>query len=96
MASEGLMRVTVEKADGTEETYVVKPATIVAFERQFAVGLGSLGESGRMEYVYWLAYDCEKRSGKVVKPFDGWLDELVDVSVDEEAAPLGGTPTAAA
>jgi hypothetical protein len=92
-----LMKVSVTHDDGTSDTYVVKPATIVAFERQFNVGLGTLKEAGRMEYVYWLAWDSERRSGKITKPFDGWLDEVADVDVSDDVAPLpsaGATPAA--
>lgn len=89
-----LMKVTVEKVDGSKDTYPILPVTQVAFERQFKCGLGSLASDARMEYLYWLAWDAEKRAGKVVKPFDGWLDDLVSVEEEEEAAPLGSpSPT---
>jgi hypothetical protein len=83
-----LMKITVEHVDGTTVDLTVKPVTIVAFERQFGVGLGALQQDGRMEYVYWLAWDSEKRAGRVVKPFDGWLEDVADIDVDDEPAPL--------
>ena len=88
------MRITVEHVGGDTQTYTIKPVTVVAFERNFNVGLGSLPTNPRMEFVYWLAWDSEKRVGKVVKPFDGWLEDVVDIELDEgEAAPLA-PPTA--
>ena len=84
-----LLRVVIEYADGTTSHLVVKPATVVAFEREHNVGLGALSTDRRMSYIYWLAWDAEKRTGKVVKPFDGWLDEIVDVDLEDDAAPLG-------
>jgi hypothetical protein len=80
------MKLTVERNDGSSDTYTIKPVTIVAFERQFATGIGSLETDRRMEYLYWLAWDAEKRAGKIVKPFDGWLDEIADVDPVDEAA----------
>lgn len=85
-----LMKVTVKHDDGEQATYTVLPKTIVAFERTFGVGLGATGQTGRMEYVYWLAWDSEKCSGKVVKPFDDWLAGVLSVDVDEDSAPLVG------
>ena len=84
------MELTTVHTDGVNDgTYVVKPLTIVAFERQFGVGLGSLLSDQKMEYVYWLAWHSEKTAGKVVKPFDGWLEGVESVEmVDDDAAPL--------
>ena len=85
------MKVTVEHEGSAPETYTVKDVTIVTFERQFNVGLGVLADAAtiRMEYVDFIGYDCERRSGKIVKPFDGWLED-VSVTMEEEPAPLVG------
>lgn len=86
------MRLVVEHTDGSQNTLNVLPKTLVAFERQFKVGIGSLSTDPRMEYIYWLAWDAEKTSGAIVKPFDGWLDDVVSVESEEDADPLEATP----
>jgi hypothetical protein len=83
-----ILTLVIEHVDGTKNTARVLPATKVRFERQFSTGVGTLAESKREEYVYWLAWDAEHASGKVVKPFNEWLDDIVDVDVSEESAPL--------
>jgi hypothetical protein len=82
------MVVTVVRAGDQRETFTVKPATIVAFERHFGVGLGALSTDARMEYIYWLTWEAERRSGAVVKPFDGWLEDVEDVELADDADPL--------
>jgi hypothetical protein len=84
-----ILKLTVTKLDGTEKTYSVLPVTKVAFEREFKCGLGTMKETQREEQVYWLAWDATKRAGEVVKPFDDWINDLLDVTVQDEDAPLG-------
>jgi hypothetical protein len=83
-----LMRVTVERPGGKSASYPILPKTIVAFERHFGVGLAAISSDARMEYVYWLAWDAEKTSGTIVKPFEEWLDEVESVASVGEAPPL--------
>jgi hypothetical protein len=84
-----LMKVTIDKSEGDPVVCIVKPITIVAFERQFNVGIGALSETRRLEWIYWLAYDAEKRSGVVMPPsFDAWLETIDDVELEDDAAPL--------
>lgn len=80
---------TVHSDSANDGTYTVKPVTIVAFERHFGVGLGAMATDGKMEYVYWLGWHSEKAAGKVVKPFDDWLDGVTSVDlVEDDATPL--------
>jgi hypothetical protein len=46
-----------------------------------------------MEYIYWMAWEAERRTGVVVKPFDGWIEDVEDVELADDA-PLtqGATP----
>ena len=86
-----VMKVTVEKTDGSRNTYAVLPKTQVAFERHFKVGLAAAqGENARLEFVYWLAWDAEHTAGNVVKPFDSWLDDIVAVEPESDPGPLEG------
>jgi hypothetical protein len=81
--------VTVKKIDGSEETYSILPVTNVAFERQYRMGLGQAAKDPHSEHTYWIAWDCERRSGRVVKPFDEWLETVAEVSAKAE----DGNPT---
>lgn len=87
------MVVTVVREGDQRSTYHIKPATIVSFERHFGTGLGALSTDARMEYIYWMAWEAERRTGVVVKPFDGWIEDVEDVELADDA-PLtqGATP----
>lgn len=82
------MKVVIEKADGSKRTVPVLPKTQVAFERHFGMGLGAMASENRLEHIYWLAWDAEHTAGHVVKPFDGWLEDVVAVDLEDDAAPL--------
>lgn len=88
-----LLKVKVERQDGSTDTYSVLPRSRVDFERQWKVPLGFYVQEPYDERLYWLAWSAEKVSGKVVKPFEGWLDEIAAVEIEEEAPPLVGEPT---
>lgn len=84
-----LMKVKVEHQDGSRNTYRVLPKTVVAFERNFGIGVGAMAT---MEHTYWLAWDAEctaiRGAGGVTKLFDDWIDGLESVEVEADAAPL--------
>jgi len=76
----------VVRADG-ETDYRLNPAVVVAFERQFKMGIGkAFATEQKAEHLYWLAWKAEQASGAVVKPFDGWLETIADVQMVEEPA----------
>lgn len=77
------LNLRVTTADGARE-YEVKPKTVVEFERQFGMGIGKAFQTEqRAEHIYWLAWRSVKDSGQVVKPFDGWLEDVADVEMIE-------------
>ncbi len=86
-----VLKLAVEKADGSSVSLSLLPKTIVAFERHFGVGLSAL-QQGHMEHVYWLAWDAEnlkiRAQGGVTKLFDDWLDDIADVEVEGDVTPL--------
>lgn len=85
-------RVKVTKSDGTPCTYPVLPTTIVAFERNFKTGLAmAFSNEQKMEHLFWLGWDAERRSGAVVKPFDEWLDTISLVEIETDTVPLDAT-----
>lgn len=70
--------VKVKLVDGYENTFALRPKTIVAFEQKFGKGFGKLlGEEQKIEHIYWLAWKSCVENAVVVKPFDGgFLDAL--------------------
>ena len=51
------------------------------------VGIGkAFSTEQKAEHMYWLAWKCVANSGAVVKPFEGWLETVVDVQMVEEPA----------
>lgn len=87
-----LLRVTLDTGEVVDVS--ATPSVIVAFERHFKVGLaGALSADQKMEHVYWLAWKGMHASGRVVKPFDQWLDTIENVELEVgEARPLAETP----
>jgi hypothetical protein len=70
--------VKVKLVGGDENTFPLRPKTIVAFEQKYGKGFGKLlGEDQRIEHIYYLAWKVCQENGIVVKPFDsGFLDGL--------------------
>jgi hypothetical protein len=79
----------VVTSDGDDEVPVT-PRVIVAFEREFQLGLGRAFQSEqKAEHMFWLGW---KASGSK-KGFDAWLDSLIDVQIVESVErPLSETP----
>jgi hypothetical protein len=79
----------------------VTPRAAVNFERHFKIPFTKLfAGDQQFEQLYWLAWECVRLTGRVVKPFDGWLEDLQNVGWefgDDEPDPLdegaSATPT---
>lgn len=78
------MRLTVVTTGGTD-TYPVTPKVQVEFERQYKVGIASAFQDPKVEYMYWIAWKASHAAGKVVKPFDSWLEDVIDVQLEDGA-----------
>ena len=84
--------ITLTRDDGTSDTFPVRPKTIVAFERHFKTGLSqAFVKEQKSEHLYWLAWESERATGNVVKPFDQWLDTVEMVDIKTVSAPLDET-----
>ena len=80
-------KVTVRRSD-VEVTYPVSPTVIVAFERNFKMGIGqAFTDQLKFEHLYWLGWKAEHSAGEVVKPFDGWLEDVDGVELDVDGLP---------
>lgn len=80
--------------NGEVLTLPVTPRAAVNFERHFSVSLSkAIADEGKFEFLYYLAWECVRLSGRVVKPFDGWLEEVLNAKfvVDDTPAPLDAT-----
>jgi hypothetical protein len=73
---------------GNETEYPVTPKVEVEFERKFGVGIGKAFEQQKREHQHYLAWLAVKASGVVVKPFDGWLEEVENTEVLVATDPL--------
>jgi hypothetical protein len=85
------MRVAFAAGSDMEDgTYSVTPVVQVAFEREYRIGIGrAFGEGGEMrqEHMFWLAWKAMHAAGKIVKPFDGWLEELAEIEIVNDVVP---------
>lgn len=84
-----LMKITRES--GSKE-YPVLPATIVAFEAEWSM---AITEMKSMTHLYWIAWKAEfiaeQKAGSVVKLFDDWLEDIVEVEeIESPKRPTGG------
>ena len=87
------IRMRVSTTDGPQGEFAVSPKVQVEFERQYKTGIGKAFENDlKMEHIYWLGWKAMHYAGRVVKPFDSWLDEVVEIEVvNESTGPLDET-----
>jgi ribulose bisphosphate carboxylase small subunit len=87
------LRLRVVTSDGELGEFAVTPKVQVEFERHFKIGVGkAFQQEQRVEHMYWLAWKAVHAAGHAVKPFDSWLDDIVDVQMAEDVnVPLDGT-----
>ena len=79
------MQLKINTIDGDVGTYKITPAIEVAFEKQMKGGFAKIfRENERSEDLYWLAWECLRRSGKVVPTFDKFLDTLESVELVDD------------
>jgi hypothetical protein len=80
-------------SDGRRVDVVVRPATQVAFEREFTVAIAAaFAESPRMEHIYFMAWHAAK-SGL---PFEEWIESVDGLDVGEVETVNPSLPTASA
>ena len=80
-----LMRLRVVPSEGEPYEVSVTPKVIVAAERQFAKPMTQLfGDNASFEALCWAAWKGSQQAGRVVKPFDEWLDDVDSIEPGEE------------
>lgn len=78
-----MAKLRIVRTDGSDSIHQITPAVEFAFESYAKKGLHkAFREDEKQTDVYWLAWECIRRSGEVVKPFGvEFLDTLVRVEV---------------
>lgn len=87
------LRLNILYADGTKAEVKSRPATEVAFERHFNLGLVEAfqnQEKLRLEWLYFLAH----HASKTATPFDAWLESVDTIEVEGDE-PVDPSPAAA-
>ena len=79
----------VTRASGEVNTYKITPVIEWAFELYAKKGyVKALLEDQKQSDVYWLAWECIRRSGETVKTFGAeFLESLSSVEIVEDEAP---------
>lgn len=90
-----MMRIAllVKYGDGREQAVMVSAPDLIAFERQYDKPTSAVGSTGRLEYLYWVAWHASKRTGLVSADFDEWLT-TVDMVADDPNAEVEIAPLA--
>lgn len=82
-----MAQLKVTRASGEVQLFPITPSIEVAFERHAKGGFSKVfRENERATDIYWLAWECIRRNGEVVKPFDSddFLDTLKSVEVVDD------------
>lgn len=89
-----MMRIAllVKYGDGREQAVMVSAPDLIAFEREYDKPTSAVGSTGRLEYLYWVAWHASKRQNLTALAFDDWLATVDgvadDPNVEVEIAPL--------
>lgn len=80
-----MMRIALEVkyADGRAQKIMVSAPDLIAFERHFDKPMAEVA-SGRIEYLWWVAWHATKRKNLTDADFDSWIDSIDEISDDEE------------
>lgn len=80
-----MAKLKVTRATGEVSEHQITPIIEYAFEQHFKKGFHKyFREDEQQSAVYWLAWECIRRSGETVKPFgEQFLETLSSVEVLE-------------
>lgn len=73
-------------SDGSKVTAVATAPDFVAFEAKFDKSIQSMGQDVRLTYMFFLAWNSLKRTGKTDQEFEAWLENVTDIQVDDPKA----------
>jgi hypothetical protein len=85
-----MAKLKITRNDGKVTEHEITPAVEYAFEQTHNKGFyKALREEEKQGLVYWVAWECVRRSGETVKPFGmDFIETLKSVEV-LESDPLG-------
>ena len=86
-----MLKLKITKASGEVSEHEISPAIEYSFEQNFRAGFHKrFRDEERQSDVYWLAWECLRRSGETVKPFgEQFLDSIKKVEILEADSPNG-------
>jgi hypothetical protein len=86
-----LLALKITKASGEESVHEVSPAIEYAFETHYKMGFHKyFRDEEKQTGLYWLAWECLRRSGETVKPFgESFLESLRKVEIVDADTPNG-------
>jgi hypothetical protein len=82
-----MAQLKVTRASGEIQTFPITPIIEVAFEKWAKGGFSKIfRDNERATDIYWLAWECIRRSGEIVKPHDSddFLGTLKSVEVIDD------------
>ena len=84
-----MARLKIVQTDGTTTEHRITPAVEYAFELHHKIGFHkAFREKEEQGLLYWLAWECLRRSGTTVKPFGmEFVATLDSVEVVEDSFP---------
>jgi hypothetical protein len=86
-----MLALKITKASGEESVHEISPAIEYAFESFHKMGFHKyFRDEERQTGLYWLSWECLRRSGETVKPFgDQFLETLKKVEIVDADTPNG-------
>ncbi len=87
-----MAKLKITRADGSVSDHQITPSIEYAFEVYAKKGFHkAFRDDEKQSDVYWLAWECIRRSGETVKPFGAeFLDTLSKVEVLDDDPELQG------
>jgi hypothetical protein len=76
--------ITISYQDGEQATYIAYPPDFTKWELHTKK---SISDFTGMHDILWVAHSAMKReaAGKPVKPFDVWIESVVDIEVGTDS-----------
>lgn len=86
-----MLQLKITRVSGEEDTIKITPVIEFAFEQYAKKGFRkAFLEDEKQSDIYWLAWECLRRSGVSVKPFgQDFLETLESVEVEAINSPNG-------
>lgn len=87
-----MAKLKITRADGSVSDHQITPSIEYAFEVYAKKGFHkAFRDDEKQSDVYWLAWECIRRSGETVKPFGAeFLETLAKVEVLDDSPELQG------